>query len=76
MPGMPRRITPAIRLDAVQRTQLEELVKAPPTVQGIVLRAHIVLAAADQKSDREIAAGLGTPRLRWVTGAGVLPNVA
>jgi transposase len=57
------RIAPAISLDHMQHTQLQQLVKAPSTAQSLVLRARIVLAAADQQSNQQIAARLGIPQI-------------
>ena len=57
------RVAPPISLDRVQQTQLEQLVKAPSTPQSLVLRARIVLAAADRQSNQEIAGSLGIPEI-------------
>jgi len=57
------RIAPTISLDRMQQTQLQQLVKAPSTAQSLALRAHIVLAAADQQSNQQIAARLGIPEI-------------
>ena len=47
----------------MQHTQLQQLVKAPSTAQSLVLRARIILAAADQQSNQQIAARLGIPQI-------------
>ena len=57
------RVAPCIRLDHMQQTQLQQLVKAPSTPQSLVLRARIVLAAADQRSNQEIAGTLRIPEI-------------
>jgi len=57
------RIAPIISLDRMQHTQLLQLVKAPSTAQSLVLRARIVLAAADQQSNQQVAARLGIPQI-------------
>ena len=57
------RVAPFIRLDRKQQAQLQQLVKAPSTPQSLVLRARIVLAAADQRSNQQIAGTLGIPEI-------------
>ena len=57
------RVAPAINLDRMQRTQLQQLVKAPSTPQSLVLRGRIVLAAADRRSNQEIAGALSIPEI-------------
>ena len=57
------RIAPSINLDHMQRTQLQQLVRAPSTAQNVALRARIILAAADQQSNQEIARGLELPEI-------------
>ncbi len=57
------RVAPSISLDRMQQAQLEQLVKAPSTPQSLVLRARIVLAAADQHSNQEIAGTLAIPEI-------------
>ena len=47
----------------MQRTQLLQLVKGPSTPQYLAVRARIVLAAAEQQSNQEIALGLGIPEI-------------
>jgi transposase len=55
------RTAPSISLDDMQRTQLQQLVKGPSTPQSLVVRARIVLAAAERQSNQEIALGVGVP---------------
>ena len=57
------RVAPFIRLDHMQQTQLQQLVKAPSTPQSLVLRGRIILAAAGQQSNQEIAGTLGIPEI-------------
>jgi transposase len=57
------RIAPSIHLDAVQRAQLQQLVKTPSTPQSLAVRARIVLAAAERQSNQEIALGLSVPAI-------------
>ena len=57
------RVAPAITLDRMQQTQLQQLVKAPSTPQSLVLRGGIILAAAGQQSNQQIAASLGIPEI-------------
>ena len=57
------RVAPAITLDRMQQMQLQQLVKAPSTPQSLALRARMVLAAAGQQSNQQIAASLGVPEI-------------
>src|SRR3990172_7105770 len=57
------RVAPAITLDRMQQTQLQQLVKAPSTPQSLVLRGGIILAAAGQQSNQQIAASVGIPEI-------------
>lgn len=57
------RTAPPINLDQMQRTQLQQLVKGPSTPQSLAVRARVVLAAAEQQSNQEIAVGLGIPEI-------------
>lgn len=54
------RVAPEISLDAVQRQQLESLTRANSATQTEVLRARIVLLAARDWPNEEIAAELKT----------------
>jgi transposase len=54
------RIAPEIALDDIQRKQLEALTRASSTSQAEVLRARIILLAASNQSNTEIAATLQT----------------
>jgi transposase len=47
----------------MQQAQLRQLVKTPSTPQSLALRARIVLAAADQQSNQQIAATLNIPEI-------------
>lgn len=51
-----------LKLTDPQRRTLEAWVRAPATPQGLVLRAKIVLAAADGTANQRIAKELGTSR--------------
>lgn len=66
-PGMQ---APRIELDGEERSKLEQTARCRKTAQGIALRAHIVLLAADGLSNMEIAARLRVSRLtvgKWRT---------
>src|SRR5690348_6602617 len=54
---MPRVAWP-IQLDPDTEKELGRLVRAPSTPQAMVLRARIILVAAQGRSNREIAAAL------------------
>lgn len=58
---MPRRATP-IELTPAERTELERRVRARTSRQQDVLRARIILLAADDATNRAIAAELGIVR--------------
>ena len=49
-----------VRLELEERAVLEARLRAPKTPQGDVLRARIVLMAAEGRSTRSIARALGT----------------
>jgi putative transposase len=64
---------PSIELAPLERQELERLVKRHLTPQQLVLRARIVLAAADGANNRQIARQLGVSldmvrrwRERWI----------
>lgn len=75
---------PSIELEALERQELERLVKRHLTPQQLVLRARIVLAAADGANNRQIARQLGVSldtvrrwRERWIAlGAASLEDLA
>src|SRR6202049_1390811 len=46
-------------LDGAQRETLERWARRPKSAQGLALRCRIVLAAAEGRSSKEIAAALG-----------------
>lgn len=69
----------AITLTAEERHELEALVRRPSAPQQLVLRARIILLAADGANNSQIArhvgVDVGTPRLwrtRWL-GLGAVP---
>ena len=53
------RVAPDIELDPSTQKELSRLVRAPSTPQAVALRARIILAAAQRRSNQEIAATLG-----------------
>ena len=57
------RIAPSINLDHMQRTELQQLVRAPSAAQSMAVRARIILAAAEQRSNQEIALRLDLPEI-------------
>jgi len=57
------RTAPAIRLDPETRATLNRWVQAPSTGQALVLRSRIVLAAATDRANQEIAADLKVPQI-------------
>lgn len=57
------RTAPAIRLDPETRATLNSWVQAPSTAQALVLRSRIVLAAAADRANQEIAADLKVPQI-------------
>ena len=68
----------AITLTAEERHELEALVRRPSAPQQLVLRARIILLAADGANNsqiaRQLAVDVGTPRLwrgRWLGLAAV-----
>jgi putative transposase len=75
---------PSIELEALERQELQRLVKRHLTPQQLVLRARIVLAAADGANNRQIARQLGVSldtvrrwRARWIAlGAASLEDLA
>jgi transposase/transposase-like protein len=60
--GMPR-VAPTITLNSVTESALQHLVRSPSTPQGLASRARIVLGAAAQQSNQEIAVALGMPQV-------------
>jgi putative transposase len=74
---------PSIELEALERQELQRLVKRHLTPQQLVLRARIVLAAADGANNRQIARQLGVSldtvrrwRERWIAlGAASLEDL-
>lgn len=56
------RIAPLVRVSLEERRQLETYARGRSTPARLVLRAQIVLLAAEGKENREIAASLGTMR--------------
>jgi len=60
--GMPR-VAPTITLNSVTESALQHLVRSPSTPQGLGSRARIVLGAASQQSNQEIAVALGMPQV-------------
>jgi putative transposase len=75
---------PTVELAELERRELERLIKRHLTPQQLVLRARIVLAAADGANNRQIARGLGVSvdmvrrwRERWIAlGAVSLEELA
>src|SRR6202171_11021 len=57
------RIAPTISLDPETRATLNSWVQAPSTAQALVLRSRIVLAAATDRANQEIAADLKVPQI-------------
>jgi len=57
------RIAPTIELNSEIRMQLQSLVRSPSTPQALVSRGQIVLAAAEGKSNQEIAQALEIPEV-------------
>jgi transposase len=53
------RVAPDIELDSHTQKELSRLARAPSTTQAVALRARIILAAAQRRSNQEIAATLG-----------------
>ena len=56
---MPRLAAPPIHLGESEQAELEQLIRRPSTAQQIVLRAKIILRAAQDESHGEISRGLG-----------------
>ena len=56
------RLAPSFDLTDVERTQLQQWARGRRTPARVVLRAKIVLLAADRQDNRHIAALLGTSR--------------
>src|SRR6202030_4825418 len=62
------RVAPAVSLSDEERQQLERYEHGRSTPARLVLRARIVLLAAEGKQNRDIAAAAGTDRFtvaRW-----------
>jgi transposase len=57
------RVAPTITLNSVTESALQHLVRSPSTPQGLASRASIVLGAASQQSNQEIAVALGLPEV-------------
>ncbi len=57
------RVAPTITLNSVTESALQHLVRSPSTPQGLAFRARIVLGAASQQSNQEIAIALGMPQV-------------
>jgi len=55
------RIAPTVDLDQKQRARLDALLRSPTTPQSLVLRARIVIAAADGWENIQISEDLGVP---------------
>src|SRR5512143_3755505 len=60
---MARAAAAALPLTAHQRSELVQLTRLPSTPQSIVLRAKIVLGAADGVANKTLAARLVTTRM-------------
>jgi hypothetical protein len=60
---MARAAAPALPLTARQRTELAQLTRLPSTPQNVVLRAKIVLGAADGMANKTLAERLATTRM-------------
>ena len=56
------KVLPRLALQAADREEIERWVRAHGTPQQIMLRSHIVLAAADGQSDSAIAQALAVNR--------------
>lgn len=57
------RVAPAISIDSTTQATLRHLVRSPSTRQGLVQRCRIVLAAAADKTNQQIADDLGMPEV-------------
>jgi transposase len=57
------RVAPTLSLNSVTEATLRDLVRAPSTPQGLALRGRIVLAAAEGRSNQQIASTLGLPQV-------------
>jgi len=57
------RVAPTLSLNSVTEATLRDLVRAPSTPQGLALRGRIVLAAAEGRSNQQIASALGLPQV-------------
>jgi transposase len=57
--GMAGRQLTALVLDEVERTELKSLASRRKTAQALAMRARIVLACADGKQNKDVAAELG-----------------
>ena len=56
------KVLPRLTLHAADREEIERWVRAHGTPQQVMLRSHIVLAAADGQSDSAIAQALAVNR--------------
>ncbi len=52
------RPIPPLALDGSERGTLEQWTRRPKTAQGLALRARIVLACADGRSNTKVAADM------------------
>lgn len=57
------RVAPTLSLNSVTEATLRDLLRAPSTPQGLALRGRIVLAAAEGRSNQQIASALGLPQV-------------
>lgn len=79
---MPGRRAQAVSVTPCQREMLERIVRARHSSQAHVVRARIILSAADGLPNEQIAAGLGltrqrvsTWRRRWASAFAVLCRI-
>jgi hypothetical protein len=70
------RTAVAPELTAAERAELEGLAGRRRTVQGLAIRARIVLAAAEGTENKAIAAALVPMRTQSANGGGALPSIA
>ena len=66
------RVAPTIALNSMTESALQHLVRSPSTPQGLASRARIVLRAAAQQSNQEIAGALERPKSRLESGGAPL----
>ena len=65
--GMGRPMPPLI-LDDTERETLERWVRRPKTAQGLALRARMILACAEGRSNIAVAATWRCPTKQWGSG--------